>query len=86
MSAAAKPMAADFLLTAPLGLYHYLIVYEVPSISWKWLLLNNNSRSMPKAERRIEIHDNDNLTEILKHRCNSNGPISRRVKYNCSHS
>jgi len=57
-------MAADFLLAVPLGPYYYLVVYEVPLISWKWLLLNN--RSVAKADRRIEIRNNDHLTEILK--------------------
>lgn len=85
VSAAANPVTADFLLTLPLGLYYYLIAYEVPPISWKWLLLNNSSRSMQKADRGIEIHDNYHLTEILENGGNSNWPISRRVKYNCTH-
>lgn len=72
MSAAAKPMTADFLLPVPLGLYYYLIVYEVAPVPWKWLSLNNNSRSMQKADRKIEIYDNDHLTEILKNGGNSN--------------
>lgn len=38
--------------------------------------------SMQKADRRIERHDNDHLTEILKYGSNFNWPISRGVKYN----
>lgn len=72
MSAAAKPMTAGILLTVPLSLYYCLVVHEVPPIPWKWLLLNNNSRSMQKADRRTEIHDNDHLPKILKKWGNSN--------------